>query len=62
MKNVGSEDVDYIGNSYDFARSTDMEYTQRFYFDKNCYETRLNWNHKEIFREYVELSPFKGVN
>lgn len=62
LKNVGNEDVDYIGHNHDNAESTGLELIQRFYPDLNSYEYRLKNNSQEFLREYFELAPYKGVN
>ena len=62
LKNVGNENVDYIGSSYDLAESTGIELIQRFYPDLNSYEYRLNHHSEELHRTYFELAPFKRVN
>lgn len=58
LKNVGKEDIDYIGNSYDSARSTGMEITKQFYSQFNGYEYVLRSKSSEWCRGYFELSEF----
>ena len=58
LKNVGKEDIDYIGNSYDSARSTGMEMTKQFYSQFNGYEYVVRTKSGEFCRDYFELSEF----
>ena len=62
LKNVGNEDVDYIGNLYDSAMPTGMELTNKFYPEYNCYEYQLTRRSQELCTQYFELSDFQEVD
>ena len=58
LRNVGKEDIDYVGNLYDSARSTGMEMTKQFYSQFNGYEYVVRTKSGELCRGYFELSEF----
>ena len=58
LRNVGKEDIDYVGNLYDSARSTGIEMTKQFYSQFNGYEYVVRTKSQEFCRGYFELSEF----
>ena len=58
LKNVGREDIEYSMSIYDSARITGRQITKQFHGQLNCYEYVLKSSHKEICRQYFELSDF----
>ena len=56
LKNVGDENVDYIGNAYDLARNNNYQLIQRFHADLNSYEYTLQTRSQEICTQYFKLA------